>query len=310
MMKRAIVTGATGFVGRWLVRELLEKDVEVIAIVREGSKRLDMLPRDNRLSLCFCGMDEYESLPLKIDGKPETVFFHLAWEGVYGPKRIDLETQLKCVAASKGAVIAAKNLECVRFVGLGSIMEKESIAVAETNGAKPGMSYVYGEAKHMAHLVTKAVAADLGIEHLWPMLTNAYGELDDSTRFINATLNKIIDETPLEFTSGTQIYDFIHVQDVAKALITIAEKGKPFSNYMIGSGKATALRSFVERLGVEVAPDQELQFGNVPYTGVQLPESAFSIDNLKTDTDFSPEISFEDGIRRTMEWLKKEREKN
>ena len=249
-------------------------------------------------------MESIGELPRLTERREDCAFFHLAWEGVYGSKRTDLQTQMQCVAMSKAAVEAAAALGCTRFVGLGSIMEKEAVAVAEADGAKPGMGYIYGEAKHMAHLVTKATASDLGIAHLWPMLTNAYGELDDSTRFINATLQKILNGETLEFTSGTQIYDFIHVQDAAKALIAVAEAGIPYHSYMIGSGKAAPLRSFVETIGHTLAPEQELRFGDVPYTGVQMPESEFSTETLSRDTDFVPKISFEDGIQRTMAWLK------
>lgn len=304
-MKRAIVTGATGFVGRWLVWELLRQDIPVAAVIRPNSKRRSVLPVDERLEIVPCAMEEYEKLPERMRVQEGSVFFHLAWEGVYGPKRVDLGTQLQCIAASKAAVTAAAALGCTEFVGLGSIMEKESVAVAEADGAAPGMPYIYGEAKHMAHLVTKAAASQLGIVHLWPILTNPYGEYDDSTRFINATLKRILHNEPLEFSSGTQRYDFIHIEDAVKAMIAVAERGKPFHSYMLGSGKAAPLRSFIETIGREVAPDRELCFGSIPYTGVQLEDSVFSIETLTRDTGFVPEISFEDGIRRTMAWLRK-----
>lgn len=249
-------------------------------------------------------MEEYEKLPEHMCAQENSVFFHLAWEGVYGPKRVDLDTQLKCVSASKAATEAAAALGCIKFVGLGSIMEKESIAVAEADGTSPGMPYVYGEAKHMAHLVTKAVASQLGVLHLWPVLTNPYGEHDDSTRFVNATLKRILYNEPLEFSSGTQRYDFIHIEDAVKAMIAVAEHGKPSHSYIIGSGKAAPLRSFIEAIGREVAPDRELHFGSVPYTGVQLEDSVFSIDTLTRDTGFVPIIPFDAGICRTMKWLK------
>ena len=303
-MKRAIVTGATGFVGRWLVRELLKQNVPVVAVIRPGSGRISMLPTDERLEIVPCTMEEYEKLPEHMNVQEGGVFFHLAWEGVYGPKRVDLDTQLRCIATSKAATEAAAALGCTKFVGLGSIMEKESIAVAEADGATPGMPYIYGEAKHMAHLLTKAEASRLGIAHLWPILTNPYGEYDDSTRFINATLKRILHNKPLEFSSGTQRYDFIHIEDAVKAMIAVAERGKAFHSYMLGSGKAAPLRSFIETIGRETAPERELCFGSVPYTGVQLEDSVFSIETLTKDTGFVPEIPFEDGIRRTMAWLR------
>ena len=303
-MKCAIITGATGFVGRSLVKELLRRDIPVIAVIRPDSSRRSMLPLDERIRIVPCAMGDYEKLAEQIGPQEGSILFHLAWEGVYGPKRTDLNIQMSCVVDSRAAVIAAATLGCTRFVGLGSIMEKESMAVAEADGARPGMPYIYGEAKHMAHLVTKAEASRLGIEHLWPILTNPYGEGDDSTRFINATLKRILHDEPLEFSAGTQRYDFIHIEDAVKGLIAVAERGTAYHSYMLGSGKAAPLRSFIETIGRETAPGRELIFGNVPYTGVQLDESVFSIEALTRDTGFVPEIPFEDGIRRTMAWLR------
>jgi nucleoside-diphosphate-sugar epimerase len=98
------------------------------------------------------------------------------------------------------------------------------------------------------------------------------------------------------------------VEDVARALIAIGQKGKPFHSYIIGSGKAAPLRSFIEKMGRSLAPEQPLLFGNVPYTGVQLSREIFSIESLQKDTKFVPQISFEDGIKRTMNWLRKAEE--
>ena len=302
-MKNAIVTGATGFVGRWLVRELIRAGIRTAAIVRPGSGRIGTLPESELLEIVACPMEEYAHLSERMEKREECVFFHLAWEGVYGPGRADLEVQQKCVKASAAAVRAAAGSGCVRFLGLGSIMEAESLAAADADGTRPGPGYIYGEAKHMAHLVTKVLAAELGIDHLWPMLTNAYGELDDSTRFINATLRKIINGEPLEFTSGTQIYDFIHVQDAAGALIAVADRGIPFHSYRIGSGKPAPLRSFIETIGRTLAPDRTLHFGEVPYTGAQLPKEEFMTSSLSGEVGFEPKIGFEEGIRRTMAWL-------
>ncbi len=305
-MRNAIVTGATGFIGRWLVRELLKKEIPVIAVVRPNTPNITLLPKHDLLRIVECEMCAYKKLPEKIAVRSDCVFYHLAWAGVSGEDRINVKRQMENVYFSAQAVEAACALDCAAFVGLGSIMEEESAAVAAADGSRPGMSYIYGEAKHGAHLLTKAVAAERGIAHLWPILTNAYGEYDDSPRFVNTTLRKILHNNLLEFTAGTQMYDFIHVEDAAKALIAVGMQGKPFHSYVIGSGKAAPLRSFVERLGMMLAPDRKLYFGSVPYTGVQLPSECFSIAALTKDTGFAPQITWEAGLLRTMDWIRTE----
>jgi nucleoside-diphosphate-sugar epimerase len=307
-MEHAIVTGATGFIGRWLISGLLNRGISVTAVIRPNSKHLALLPVDNRLTIVECPMSEYKTLQNFIPKRDRCVFYHLAWAGVSGPERVNLPIQLSNIEAAVQSVTVASQLGCIAYVGLGSIMEIEAVSATNTDEARPGMGYLYGDAKHFAHLATKAQAAKMNLSHLWPMLTNAYGEYEYSARFINSTLRKMLRNEPLEFTAGTQNYDFIHVEDVARALIAIGQKGKPFHSYIIGSGKAAPLRSFIEEMGRSLAPEQPLLFGNVPYTGVQLSREVFSIKSLQKDTEFTPQISFEDGIKRTMNWLRKAEE--
>lgn len=303
-MKRAIVTGATGFVGRWLIRALLEAQIPTTAVIREGRRLPADWPDSPLLAAVPCSMEHYERLPERMAPGPDTVFYHLAWAGVSGPERSSLSVQLSNVAASGAAVEAAAALGCAAFVGLGTIMEREAIAAAEADGTAPDMAYLYGEAKHMAHLLTKSLAARRGIAHIWPVLTNAYGEYDDSPRFIRSTLLKILHHQPLTFTAATQTYDFIHVEDAARALVALGQRGRPQHSYVIGSGDAAPLRSFIETIGSTLAPHQPLLFGSVPFSGVTLPRECFSIESLTADTGFQPRISFGEGILRTMQWAK------
>ena len=167
MMKKAIVTGATGFIGRWLVRELLRENISVTAVIRPDSPNRRFLPENDELQVAECRMDSYHTLPEQISRQKECVFYHLAWAGVSGSDRIDLKVQLDNVYASGEAVKAASAIGCDAFIGLGSIMEEEAVAVVKTSGSKPGENYIYGEAKHFAHLVAKAVAAENNIDFLF-----------------------------------------------------------------------------------------------------------------------------------------------
>jgi len=128
------------------------------------------------------------------------------------------------------------------------------------------------------------------------------GEL--SPRFVNTTIRKIIHGEPLEFTSGTQNYDFVYIDDVARAFRLIGENGKPFRHYLIGSSNAKPLREFVLEMKAALAPHREFKFGNVPFTGVSLSLDDYDCSLTENDTGFKAEISFAEGVRRTMEWLR------
>ena len=303
-MGTAIVTGAAGFIGRWLVRELAQNCDNVIAVVRPGGHP-EWLDNRAGVKVIECGLHEYGRLPALAGPPKKSVFYHLAWAGIAGPSRSDPVVHLGNVEAAGQAVQAAIGIGCSRFVGVGSLREYEALAELDADRLEVSPSCIYGEGKHFARFYTKALAVQGGLEHVWTVLSNVYGEGDTSLRFIiNTTLHKILHHEPLEFTSGTQLYDFIHVEDTARALAAIGKFGVSGYSYIVGTGKPRPLREYIEKMGTLFAPERELRFGDMPYSGISLPADRFSIKKLTEDTGFVPKVLFGEGIKRTMEWIK------
>jgi len=299
-----MVSGANGFVGFAVVKELIRQGIEVTALVHHQQNRLDSL-NTCLLKLVSCDMKDYSTLPQHLDHDYDA-FFHFAWLGSAGEGRFDPSQQMLSIQASLDACSCAQALGCKTFIGVGSIMEDETLEVIHQKGTVLGKAYLYGSAKVSAHLLTQARASALGIQHIWPKITNAYGPGETSPRFINSTLRKLLNHEPLEFTSGTQNYDFIFIDDVACAFVACAQSGKDQTSYVLGSGHAQALRHYVEQMGQVIDSTQKLNFGSIPYGGVQLDVSMFSIDALTQDTGFVPHVSFEEGILKTYQWIKGE----
>lgn len=302
-MKNVIITGADGFVGSYTVKKFIEEKVNVLALdIAEQPKRLE---KSDFLTYLQCDIKNICSIKEKIQKDKYDTFIHFAWAGSAGSERVNYELQMKNALDTVECLKFAKEIGCERFVCAGSIMEYEVEAAIHSQGSRPGMAYIYGMGKHIAHSMCKSVAADIGIDLIWPMITNAYGVGELSPRFVNSTIRKIINNEPLQFTAATQNYDFVYITDVAEAFYLVAKDGKPFCEYIIGSGNARPLREFIIEMQKALAPEKELLFGDVPFTGTNMPISVFSTNDIYKDTGFSAKVSFAEGTKLTMAWLEK-----
>ena len=97
-------------------------------------------------------------------------------------------------------------------------------------------------------------------------------------------------------------YDFVYIDDVARAFRLIGENGKPFHEYLIGSSNARPLKEFLLEMQASIAPQLPFRFGDIPFTGIDLPLDRFDCSQTEADTGFRAEISFAEGCRRTMAW--------
>lgn len=301
-MRTVVVSGANGFVGSALVKVLVKNKIKVIALDLEGHKQ--NLPNSNYVK--FYGFDFSKSDDIKdilLGEKPDT-FFHFAWVGSAGPGRADYALQLNNAKWTIDCIKLAKEIGCSRFINAGSIMEHETISATFQQENKPGLGYIYGSGKLVAHTMGMSVAANIGIDLIWAKITNAYGVGELSPRFINTTLRKIINGEELVFTSGTQNYDFVYIDDVAEAFFEIGRFGKPFCHYLIGSSSAKPLKEFILELRDAINPNLKLVFGDIPFSGVNMPISDFDCTLTEKDTGFRAKVDFKTGVRKTYEWLR------
>lgn len=304
-MRTAIITGANGFVGSAVTKELLNNGYKVYALIKDNHN--NRIPNDKNCICINCNLSEMTQLKSKLPVNEKfDVFYHFAWAGSAGPMRADTKLQLQNAQWAVDSLRIAKELGCKRFICAGSIMEHETMAAVYTQGNRPGLGYIYGSGKLVAHAMCMSVAADIGIELIWSEITNAYGVGEHSPRMVNTTIQKCIrGETP-QFTAGTQNYDFVYIDDVAHAFRLIGESGKPFHEYLVGSSAARPLKEFLLEMKQAIAPDLDFVFGDIPFTGIDLPLSKFDCSETEKDTGFHAQISFAEGCKRTYDWWKKE----
>ncbi len=154
-MKKAIVTGASGFIGKQLVSELLSRNVDVVAV---DIRFDDVLLNNNKVTCIDCKDKSPFDLEKSLAEQKADTFFHLAWAGTSGELRADYNLQLNNVRIACDYVVLASKIDCRRFIYASSITEMETYEYLQSDEPKPTGGYIYGTGKLAAHLMCESVA--------------------------------------------------------------------------------------------------------------------------------------------------------
>lgn len=301
-MKRVVVTGANGFIGSALCKELSNRGIEVIAIIRDEKENITSIKDLPNVRILYCDLSNIGDLPNLIHEDVD-VMYHLAWIGTSGTLRGDYATQIDNIRYSCDAVKACNDIGCKRFVFASSIMGYEVSTLMETEQS-PSINTLYSTAKLSAEYMARTLAANFDIDFIRAMISNIYGPGEFSTRMVNTTLRKMITGDYCAFSAGTQMYDFIFIDDAVNEFIAIAEKGLSNKCYYIGSLNPRPLKEFIAIMRDRANPNIEIHFGELPFVGISLDYSKFDVNAIFEDTGYKPLVSFEDGIDKTIAWLK------
>ena len=302
-MKKVIVTGANGFIGTALCRELSNQGISVIAVVRNEEENISNIENLKGLRVVYSDLSEFKNLNEKISDRDIDVLYHLAWVGSAGPLRGSADVQFNNIKYTCDTVKACSKMNCKRFVFASSIMEYEIEAVMATD-ATPGINTLYSSAKVSADYMARTIAGSLGVDYIRAVISNIYGPGELSPRLVNTSIRKLLNGEHCAFSAGEQTYDFIYIDDAAKTFVAIGEKGVANRTYYIGSQNPRPLKEFLCELRDQVDPNIEIGLGEIPFNGVSLTYTEFDIHAVKNDTGFIPSVSFTEGIKNTIEWIK------
>lgn len=299
-LRRVVITGPTGAIGKALCEELVKENVKVYAICRPGSHRAAMLPEHPLIQPIFCDISKLSELS-KLISEDADAFYHFAWAHTIGLGRNDMPAQIENIQYTMDAVHAAAALGCKVFIGAGSQAEYgrvEGVLKPETpcfpeNG--------YGMAKLCAGQMSRVECEKLDLDHIWTRILSVYGPGDGPSTMITSVIRQLLNGEKPALTEGVQKWDYLFSQDAARAFVRLGQCGISGKTYVLGSGNARPLKSYIEELRDAIDDRLPLGFGEVPYGPLQVMHLEADISELTTDTGFVPSVSFAEGIRRTIE---------
>jgi nucleoside-diphosphate-sugar epimerase len=254
-----LLTGATGFVGRQVLRALDELDCRIRLVVRDGTQ--DRLQRTAAIEQVVSSPDIFaESTAWWTDvcRNVDTVI-HVAWYAEPGQYLQSPKNQ-QCLIGTMRLAQGSVKAKVRRFVGIGTCFEYDLSAgyLSVATALKP--STPYARAKADAFTALSTLLPENGIEFAWCRLFYLFGEGEDSRRLVPYLHVRLQAGKPAELSSGTQIRDFLDVREAGR-MIAEAALGSVQGPVNICSGKPITVREIAENVADQYGRRDLLRFG-------------------------------------------------
>jgi len=303
---RLLITGASGFVGAATLAAALKAGHEVMAPVRPESRARRLDPFVGQYQRVAVDLRDTAGLTAAMTAFKPDVVLHLAWWGVANAARFERRQVSDNIESACALIEAAAASGAGAFIGVGSQGEYGA-GTTMSEDELPRPTSLYGAAKVATLFLTRQLAAQAGLRFAWLRLFSTYGPDDNDGWLIPMLIQEMLAGRRPKTTLGTQTWDWLHVEDVARALIAVAETQTASGIFNLGSGRAVAVRAVVERIRDLAAPDMQLIFGEIPFRPDQVMTMQADISRLTTHTSWQPRIALEDGLASTVAWYREAR---
>lgn len=293
MGKRVLITGGTGFIGRNVVDELINRGWEVHSLVyppfapeREGLIQYEMNIMDNTAVEDFLKKHKFENL------------IHLAW--YVGPKCHVADLNMDWTIATLNLLKSFKENGGKKFLGAGTISEYEykyGYLLEDETPTDP--QTLYGNSKNAIFNIAKVYCKQNNIDFKWPRIFNLYGPAEKPQRLMPSVINSCLKGEDVKVSDCLKFQDYLHVEDTARGIVDVFESNVQGA-VNICSGKPVQLRAIVEKIAQLTNFKGKILWGAIP--------AAFGDDlvvgnneKLKS-TGWQPKYDLEQGLVQTINW--------
>jgi nucleoside-diphosphate-sugar epimerase len=300
MVKRLLLTGATGFIGSHAAAPLIERGFEVHALARHRPSGAV------KPSVTWHEVDLLDpaSADAVVRDVAATHLLHLAWYAEHG-LFWEAQENLDWVAASLRLLRSFHAAGGRRAVVAGSCAEYDWSGDCCDGGTPLRPATLYGVAKDALRRVLEAYARSTGLSTAWGRIFFAYGPGEQPTRVVAAVARAVVAGEAVSCSSGRQLRDFLYVEDVASAFAALADS-RASGAFDVGSGGAVELRDLLLRLERLAGRTELVRLGAAP----ERDEPARIVadpSRLRDEIGWSPAHGLDEGLERTLAWWRSAR---
>lgn len=298
-MKRVLITGASGFIGRHCLESLLKKGYEVHAV---SSKIREM--NDQRIRWHVADLLDTKQISLLIEHVQPSHLLHFAWNVSPSSYRTSPEN-LRWAISSLELLRSFESNGGKRVVIAGTCFEYDETygyCSEQTTPLKP--TTLYGTYKHSLQIMLDAYAIQTGISASWGRIFYLFGPFEHQDRLIPSVIKSLLMSKCAYCSHGEQIRDFLYVKDVADAFISLLNS-QVEGAVNVASGRPVALREIIQKIADRLNRPDLIQLGAVPVSPNEPPLLIADVRRLNNEVGWKPKYSLDQGLDETISWWTK-----
>jgi UDP-N-acetylglucosamine/UDP-N-acetyl-alpha-D-glucosaminouronate 4-epimerase len=306
---RYLVTGGAGFIGSNTVDELVRRGHSVVVLDDLSSGKEDNLAElRNKITFIKGSITDIEVVR-KAMYEAEYVLHLAARTSVPRSVKDPIETNKINIDGTLNVLVAAKELKVKRVVfAASSSAYGETPTLPKVETMQPQPISPYGVTKFVGELYGQTFGRCYGLENVSLRYFNIFGPRQDPSSPYSGVLAKFCtafleDTPPLVFGDGEQTRDFTYVENAVQANLLACEaptvSGKVFN---VGVGGRVSLNAVLRELSKITGKMLEAKY-EPPRDG-DIRDSQADISQAKELLGYVPQVTFEDGLARTLEWYR------
>lgn len=311
--KKAVVIGGAGLIGSHTVDQLIKEDVKEVVIydnfVRGTHENLANALRDPRIKIYDVGGDitQTDILQSAMEGADYVFHFAALWLlQCHEYPRTAFDVNVRGTFNVMEACVA-KGVKRLVYSSSASVYG-DAVEEPMTEEHPFNNKNFYGATKICGEAMLRAFHHRYGLNFVGLRYMNVYGPRQDYKGAYIAVIMKMLDaidrgEGPTIFGDGSEAFDFVAVEDCAKANLCAMKASVVDEFYNVGTGKRTSLREIAEKLLNLTGCNQPIQFA--PRSQATLVRNRIgSPVKAKKDLGFEAGIDLDEGLKRLIEWRK------
>ena len=295
-MKKVLVTGATGFIGRHCLPVLINRGYEVHAVSSRMPERFSSEICWHRANL----LDMNQISVLLSEVQPNYML-HFAW--YVEPGRLTTaDENFLWIQASLELLRQFYKQEGVRIVMAGSCFEYNWSYGYCSEFITPRVpDTFYGKCKNGLQNLLEAFSEQTGVSSSWGRIFFVYGPYENPMRLVSSVIISLLKAEPAHCSHGNQIRDYLFVKDVALAFVDLLESNVQ-GPVNIASGHPISLRKIVSKLGRWLNGEHLIKWGAVPSPPNEASLVVANVNRLSEEVGWRPQYDLNQGLKTTIDW--------